>query len=146
MRSFALSLLIAATLAASCAAEDTVAGLKARLDSALPDEKPAISIRIAQLDTRSADRLYNEGRVEEARALLDEIVAYTEKARDFAIQSKKRLKDVEIDTRKISEKLRDIKRTLAFEDQAPVEQTIRHLEDIRTALLKEMFSKREGKK
>jgi hypothetical protein len=41
----------------------------------------------------------------------------------------------------MAEKLRDIKRTLAFEDQPPVEQAIRRLEDIRTTLLKEMFAK-----
>jgi len=46
----------------------------------------------------------------------------------------------------LAEKLRDIKRTLAFEDQAPVEQAIRRLEDARTALLKEMFSDKKGKK
>jgi hypothetical protein len=37
--------------------------------------------------------------------------------------------------------LRDIKRTLAFDDQAPVEQAIRRLEDVRTSLLKAMFAK-----
>jgi hypothetical protein len=41
----------------------------------------------------------------------------------------------------MAEKLRDIKRTLAFEDQPPVEQAIRRLEDVRTILLKEMFAK-----
>jgi hypothetical protein len=41
----------------------------------------------------------------------------------------------------MAEKLRDIKRTLAFEDQPPVEQAIRRLEDVRTTLLKEMFAK-----
>ena len=42
----------------------------------------------------------------------------------------------------MADKLRDIKRTLAFEDQPPVEQAIHRLEDIRTTLLKEMFAKR----
>jgi hypothetical protein len=41
----------------------------------------------------------------------------------------------------MAEKLRDIKRTLAFEDQPPVIQAIDRLEDIRTTLLKEMFAK-----
>ena len=41
----------------------------------------------------------------------------------------------------MAEKLRDIKRTLAFEDQPPVEHAIRRLEDIRTTLLKAMFAK-----
>ena len=78
-------------------------------------------------------------------AAVDDIVAYSEKARDAATQTKKRLKNVEIDIRKMAEKLRDIKRTLAFDDQPPVELAIRRLEDVRTTLLKEMFAK-ENKK
>ena len=60
-------------------------------------------------------------------------------------KTQKRLKNVEIDARKMADKLRDIKRTLAVEDQPPVEQAIRRLEEIRTALLKEMFAKKEKK-
>jgi hypothetical protein len=45
----------------------------------------------------------------------------------------------------MAEKLRDIKRTLVFDDQPPVEQAVRHLEDIRTTLLKEMFAKQDKK-
>ena len=78
---------------------------------------------------------------DQARAAVDDIVTYSEKARDTVTQTKKRLKDVEIDVRKMADKLRDIKRTLAFEDQPPVEQAIDRLEDIRTTLLKEMFAK-----
>ena len=78
---------------------------------------------------------------DQARAAVDDIVTYSEKARDSATQTKKHLKNVEIDVRKIADKLRDIKRTLAFEDQPPVEQAIDRLEDIRTTLLKEMFAK-----
>ncbi|HYU47077.1 MAG TPA: hypothetical protein VEK84_12985, partial [Terriglobales bacterium] len=89
----------------------------------------------------NADKLYSDGQTEQARTAVDDIVTYSEKARDSAAQTKKHLKNVEIALRKISEKLRDIKRTLAFEDQPPVDQAIKRLEDIRTSLLKEMFSK-----
>jgi len=74
------------------------------------------------------------------------VASYSEKARDSAIASKKHLKNAEIATRKMAEKLNDIKRTLAFEDQPPVEQAIHRLEDVRTSLLKEMFSDKKEKK
>ena len=86
-----------------------------------------------------------DGNIDQARAAVDDIVTYSEKARDAALQTKKHLKNIEIDARKIADKLRDIKRTLAFDDQPPVEQAIRRLEDVRTTLLKEMFAK-ENKK
>ena len=77
----------------------------------------------------------------EARDAVNEVITYSEQARDAAMTSQKHLKNVEIDVRKIADRLRDIRRTLAFEDQPPVEQAIRRLEDIRTALLKQMFAK-----
>ncbi len=45
----------------------------------------------------------------------------------------------------MAEKLRDIKRTLVFDNQAPVEQAIRRLEDVRTSLLQEMFAENNKK-
>lgn len=110
-----------------------------RFENAHLDERPQLGIRIAFVQLHNADIFYRDGKVEEAVAAVGDIVSYSEKATDAATQTKKRLKNVEIDLRKIAEKLRDIKRTLAFEDQPPVEQAVRRLEDLRTALLKEMF-------
>ncbi len=133
--------------AASCGAvEEPVSVLKERAQKAPPEVCVQLCIQIAQQQLRRADKFYNEGNTEQARAAVDDIVTYSEKARDAAIQTRKRLKNVEIDVRKMAERLRDIKRTLAFEDQPPVEQAIRRLEDVRTVLLKEMFSDKKEKK
>jgi len=147
MRRLAYSvLLLAVVLVCGAGKEETLDELKARFESAHVEDRPELGIRIARLQLRDADRLYSNGHVEQARAAVDDIVSYSEKARDAALQSKKRLKNVEIDVRKIADKLRDIKRTLAFEDQPPVDQAIRHLEDVRTTLLQAMFAKDKGKK
>jgi|ERR1039458_3118542 hypothetical protein len=142
MRRLTISIfLITFTLILCGAAKDeTVDELKSRLESARPEDRPELCIRIAQHQLRDADKLYSDGNVDQARDAVDDIVTYSKKARDAATQTKKHLKNVEIDVRKMAEKLRDIKRTLIFEDQAPVEQAIRRLEDIRTTLLKEMFA------
>ena len=132
--------LLALGSAFGLAKEETVDELKARFASARPEDRPELGIRIAQHQLRNADRLYNEGKVEQAHEAVEDIVGYAEKARDAATQTKKRLKNVEIDARKMADKLRDIKRTLALEDQPPVEQAIGRLEDVRTTLLKEMFA------
>ncbi len=147
MRRLALCLLLVALAAANCAAfEETVDGLKSRLPNATAEDRAEISIRIAELQLRAADKLYTESHVAEARAAVDDIVAYSQKASDSAIESRKHLKNVEIAMRKMAAKLRDIKRTLAFEDQPPVDQAAHRLEDIRTTLLKEMFSDKKDKK
>jgi hypothetical protein len=140
MRIVALWLLtIAACLAA--ATDPSLEALKSRVESTPPGERPPLCIQIARLQLANADKLYTDGKVDEARAAVDDIVAYSEKARDAAKASRKHLKNVEIGVRKMSERLRDIKRTLAFEDQPPVDQAVQRLEDVRTTLLAEMFKK-----
>ena len=144
MRQLALSLLVlilALASVLSAAKDETVDELKARFESAHPEDRPALAIRIAQHQLQNADKLYSDGDINQASAAVEDIVTYSEKARDAATQTKKHLKNIEIDVRRIAEKLRDIKRTLAFEDQPPVDKAIRRLEDIRTSLLKEMFAK-----
>jgi|HubBroStandDraft_2_1064218.scaffolds.fasta_scaffold28425_2 hypothetical protein len=146
LRWLALTALLLALTVTHCAAkEQSLAELKLRFANAPPEEQPQLAIQIAQRDLRTADELYQNGKVDDARANVDELVSYCEKARDAALRTKKRIKNVEIDTRKIADKLRDVDRTLSFDDQPPVEQAIRRLEDIRTALLQEMFAKDEKK-
>jgi hypothetical protein len=145
MRLFSFFFLLLAFAWAFAAKEETIDELKTHFANARPEDRPELGIRIALHQLRNADKLYIEGKVEQAREAVDDIVTYAEKARDAATQTQKHLKNVEIDARKIADKLRDIKRTLALEDQPPVEQAIRRLEDVRTALLKEMFAKKERK-
>jgi hypothetical protein len=139
MRRFALTVLALAALGA--AKDESVADLKARVESARPEDRSALCIQVAREQLRNADNFYGAGNVEQANAAVDDVVAYSEKARDAATQTKKRLKNVEIDVRKMADKLRDIKRTLAFDDQPPVDKAIGRLEDVRTTLLKAMFAK-----
>ena len=143
MRALTISafLLPLAFIACAAAKEEPVAELKSRVENARPEDRPPLCMQIAREQLSNADKLYTEGQIEQARIAVADIVTYSEKARDSAVQTRKHLKNVEITVRKISERLRDIKRTLAFEDQAPVGQAIKRLEDVRTALLQEMFSK-----
>ena len=138
---------LALALASSygAAKEESVDEMKAHFETARLEDRAELGIRIAQHQLRIADQLYNAGKVEPARAAVEDIAIYSERARDAAIQTRKRLKNVEIDVRKLADKLRDIKRSLAFEDQPPVDQAIRRLEDVRTTLLQEMFAKDEKK-
>lgn len=142
MRRLAIWMLLFAFASAPSAAKDeTVDELKSRLQNALPQDRPTLCVQIAQRQLRTADKLYENGNAEQARAALDEVATYSEKARDSATESRKHLKRVEIEVRKMAERLRDLKRTLNFEDQPPVEHAIQRLEEVRTSLLKEMFKK-----
>lgn len=140
MRRLVVTLLLFAFSFAYAAKEETVDELKSRFASARPEDRVEIAVHIAQHQLRNADTLYNAGDTDRAQADIADIATYSEKARDAATQTGKRLKNVEIDVRKIADKLRDIKRTLAFDDQPPVDNAIHRLEDVRTSLLKAMFA------
>lgn len=147
MRGLAFSIFLIGCGVVLCAAakDETVEQLKSRFESARPEDQPRLAIQVARHQLRNADKLYHDGRVEDAREAVGDVVSYCEKARDAAKETRKHLKNVEIGVRQIADRLRDLKRTLAFEDQSPVEQAIRRLEDIRTELLKEMFAKEPKK-
>lgn len=136
-----LVILILSTLTALAAKEETVDDLIARAKSARLEEQPRIYVDIAELQLKTADNSYTAGKVEEGQAAVENLVKYSEKAREASIKSGKRVKNTEIAVRKMAARLRDIKRSLAFEDQAPVQSAIDHLEKMRTDLLNRMFSK-----
>jgi hypothetical protein len=147
MRSFVICILLLTVFAGATPARDeSVDELKARAQNAAPQDRPRLYVHIAELQLTAADKLYKDGDVETARKTVEEIVSYSEKARDSATETKKHLKNVEIAVRKIAERLRDIKRTLSFEDQPAIEQAVQRLEEIRTTLLQQMFSKEKEKK
>jgi hypothetical protein len=142
LKLFFLSVMVGSTILVA-AREETLDELKARAESADLKDRASLCVKIADRQLRNADNFYSQGKIDQARAAVNDIVTYTEQARDSAIQSRKRLKKVEIAARKMADKLRDIKRTLNFEDQAPVSAAIKRLEDVRTTLLNAMFSKRK---
>lgn len=119
--------------------EETVEELKARLDSSKGAERVELCLKIAERQLDAADKLYTSGKVDEAKADVQDVVAYSEQARDAATASGKKLKNAEISVRKMANKMRDVKRSLNFEDQAPVQEAIDHLERVRTDLLAKMF-------
>jgi hypothetical protein len=139
MRLLVPILIISAALCGLARDRETIEQLKARVESAAPKDRITLALRVAERQTDAADKLYADGKSDEARAAIQDVVRYTEKAGNAASQSGKKLKDAEITVRKLAHKLNDMKRTLNFDDQAPVQQAIDQLEHVRTELLSKMF-------
>jgi hypothetical protein len=135
------AILLATSLLAFAFKQGTLQEMIARADAARLEDRPALYVEISERQLKSADQLYTAGKVDDAQAALKDLVTYSEKAHDTAIQSGKRLKNTEIDFRKMAAKLRDIKRNLNFDDQAPVQAAADRLENLRTDLLSHMFGK-----
>src|SRR5262249_20296709 len=138
-RAFLLVVVFALSLAAVARKEDSLEQLKARLETATADQRISLSLEIAQRQLTSADKLYTEGKPDEARAAVNDVVTYSEMAGQAANETGKKLKQAEITVRKMAKKLRDIKRSVNFEDQEPLQDAADRLEHIRSDLLTRMF-------
>jgi hypothetical protein len=139
-RARALTILLAAALIFA-RPQESIQQMAARAEAARLEAQPALYTDLAKRQLDAADRLYAAGKSEEARADINDVVTFSDKARYAAEKTGKKLKNTEIAVRKMAEKLRDIKRSLAYEDQPPVAAAIDRLEQMRTDLLSRMFGK-----
>lgn len=141
MRIWGTALLLVMLSGSAVSQTGTAEDLASRAKAAPLDHQPEMYIRAAEHEMKLVTQLYKEGKADEAGAALTEVVSYSDSAADAATRSHKRIKNTEIDLRKMAEKLRDLKRTLNFEDQPAVQAATDHLENLRTNLLALMFGK-----
>jgi hypothetical protein len=140
-RALTIAVVVLVAVINSVAAKDTVQQLAARADAARPEDRPGLYIEIAERQLKASTELFGAGKDEDAVLAVKDVVTYSEKAHDAAIAARNKLKNTEIALRKMAAKLRDVKRTLSFEDQAPVQAASDRLEALRTDLLGQMFGK-----
>jgi hypothetical protein len=137
--------LLTMALPALARTDETLEQLIARAESAHPEDRVPLYIEVARRQLDAADQFYTEGKIGPAHQALQDVAAYSDKARDAALQSNKKLKDTEIAMRKMAHRLRDIGGTVAFDEQPTLQATADHLEQIRTQLLHRMFEKKGSK-
>jgi hypothetical protein len=137
---FLLAVVLAGS-AATARTEPTVEELKARVSSANIGEKAKLCVEIAEKQLAATDKLYAAYDMEKAQASLTDVVAFSELARDYSVQSHKHQKQIEISIRSMSRKLNDLLHVVGHEEQGPVKEAIKHLEHVRDDLLLAMFPK-----
>ena len=136
---------LALPAALNSAEEPSVEELKARVTNASIADRPPLCLHISERQLGAAGRFYVASDSEQAKVALAEVVAFSELARDSAIQSRKHEKQSEIAIRKMVHKLTNLKHTVSHEDQEQVQSTIDRLQRVRDDLLVAMFPK-VGKK
>ena len=120
--------------------EPTVEGLKAKLATTGVGDKPHVCVQIAQKQLEEADKFYAALTWKKASCFGGR-GAYSELARDYAIQSHKYQKQAEIAVRAMTRKLTELTHSLDHDDQAPVKDAISRLQQVEDDLLKSMFPK-----
>jgi hypothetical protein len=129
------------TVAAGPGNDLSVDELKARVATANIGERPHLCVQIAQKQLVEADKEYAASDVEKGNSALTDVVAYSELARDYAIQSHKYQKQTEIAVRQMARKLGETMHALSRDDQPPVRDAIGRLQRVRDDLLLAMFPK-----
>jgi hypothetical protein len=145
MRFLAAALFIPLVISANPSASNqpTVEELKARLQTVRPEDRGNIALEIAERQVAAADRLFKDGKPDEAQAAVKDVVTYSGQAGEAAGQSGHRIKNTEIALRKMAHRLADVKRSVAYDDQPAIQSAIDSLEKTRTDLLNKMFGKKE---
>lgn len=136
-----LALVAAASAHAAPANDLTVEEMKGKLGSTSIRDRPHLCVQIAQKQLTEADKQYAASEFEKGQAALADVVAYSELARDYAIQSHKYQKQSEIAVRTMARKLTELMHSLGQDDQVPVQDAINHLQRVRDDLLMAMFPK-----
>jgi len=122
--------------------EQTAADLKARADAAQGADRATLSLEYAHRQLEDANTRYTQGEVDQAEAEIEEVVAYPHRAADAASASGKRLKQTEIELRKLEHRMRDIGHSLNIDDRPPVEKAVQELEQVRADLLARMWGEK----
>jgi len=124
--------------------EETLEQLAARADSAHADQQPNLCMEVAERALKEGTDAYNANQYVQFRTNLEQVVTYSDKAHAAAMTSKKHVKGTEIKIRKISERLRDLKLNVSYDDEATIQAAIDKLERFRTELLKSMFGSKSN--
>ena len=136
-----LALVAAAAAHAAPSSDLSVEEMKGRLSSTGVGDRPHLCVQIAQKQLLEADKEYAASDFEKGQAALVDVVAYSELARDYAIQSHKYQKQSEIAVRTMARKLTELMHSLGHDDQAPVRDAVNRLQRVRDDLLMAMFPK-----
>lgn len=128
-------------IARAGATEPTVEDLKARVSSTELRDRPKLCVQIAERQLQTIDRSYAASDDEKGQAALQDVVTYSELARDYAVQSHKYEKQAEIAVRGMTRKLNDLMHTLPHAEQGPLQAAIGRLQRVRDDLLMAMFPK-----
>jgi len=124
--------------------DETLDQLAARADSAHVDQQPGLCMEVAERALKEGMDAYTANQYQQFLTSLQQVVTYSGKAHSSAMTSKKHVKGTEIKIRKISERLRDFKLNVNYDDEATVQAAIDKLESFRTDLLKSMFGSKSN--
>jgi hypothetical protein len=117
--------------------------LKTKADAAHGGEQAKLCLEYAHGELEYANDLFTKGDVEQAQSAVNSVMEYARKGAGAAASSGKRLKQTEIELRKLQKRMRDIGDSLSLDDRPPVMAYVKEIEQLRDRLLGAMFGAKD---
>ena len=136
---FPVVIVLLLTLAAR-AEQKTIDQLKAEAEHAEPGLQGRLYAEIAARLVTVADKQFTDSESIKGHATVQEILQYASKAHDLALQTRRKMKEVEKDLRLCRHNLENMRRTLAAEDRPEVEAVEKQVEQFTQDVLEAMFA------
>ena len=146
MRKLSIALVLLSVAFTASAREKTLDQLKDEAAKAHSGHQAVLYAKIAQALVDVADQQFTNSRSADAHRTIQDVLENASRAHDVALQSHKKLKEVEIRLRETQRHLHNVRRTLALADRPAVEAVENKLEGFRQDLLNTMFAPRKEKK
>jgi hypothetical protein len=133
------SLILFSLCLLASAKNENLPELKAKADAAHGGEQAKLCLQYAEGELEVADQLFTSGDVEQAQTAISNVMDCLRKGAGAARSSGKRLKQTEIELRKLQKRMKEIGDSLALDDRPPVLNCVEEIEGLRTGLLEAMF-------
>ena len=135
----AATVLMTAMVALAVNKKGTLVELKERFENSHGKDRVELGVVIAQRQIDAAEKAYNAGDTDAGQKDAADVAQYGIAAANEAVSTGKRMKDTEIDLRKISERLDNLARSVDIDARPPVQEAQKRLEAARNNLLMRMF-------
>jgi len=114
---------------------------KARIKAERASERDRCyeNVEVVRALVEVANEQFGAGDADQAQKTVKEAITYADRAKEASQHSGHKLKQAEITLRKAQRRLDDLRHTLAFEDQGPVEAALKQIEADRQEILRQVM-------
>jgi hypothetical protein len=122
------------------AAQKSLEQIKSEAAAASGGQQARLYAELAQRLVAVAADQFAQNDMAKGQATVEEILGYAAKAHDIALDTRSKMKEVEIHLRQTQRHLESVKRTLVTEDRPPLDAAERKLSVMRQELMDVMFA------
>ncbi len=125
---------------ATCAAQRTIESMKEEADAAQGGQRAKLYAQLADTLVGVASQQFSQDDDQAGQATVQDILKYTEQAREICLRTRDKMKATEILLRSTQRKLNSLKHTLGVDDRPAVDKVEKQVEQYRQDILEAMFA------